>query len=364
MSTEEEKFESLFSDFSFSGIGENDEPEFEMTQKDEQDEDHLDGDENVAVDDEGKNKDDKAPSKASKSSSSSSIKVLAKVLSEEGVLSSFKEDTNLESAEDLISLIQGEIDGRVNKYKDTLPDEIKDLVERYDEGVDIYELIKIRGEQKDISRVTEEMLEDNDSLKKEILTRDLREQGMSDEDISEEIEDIFSIGKDDLKARKALSRIKGRLKQREAEFVRTEQAREENAKKEYQNRLKEIKTSMEGMKEFAGVTLSTKLKEEAFRAMTVPVAEIDGTPVNAIVKSRMENPQEFDKSMALIWTLTKGFKSFDGLMSSAKKSAIRELEEEAERLAANQPVGIPPHTKKNLSQSETVLRDINLNNIL
>lgn len=368
-----EESETLFTDFNFTGFNE-DEPVFETSSKEETDEDDTGDDDDVDDDVELDDEDDvdvttgvekkQTPSDESKRSSSS-FKVLAKVLSDEGVLSSFKEDTKMESAEDLIGAIQGEINARVEHYKNSLPDEVKELVEGFDEGVNVSDMVAIQRDLKAFDSIKDDDFEDKPELMKQVIARDLHDRGMSDDDIEEELEDIFSLGKEDVKSRKALERIKSRLKTKKEQLTKEAKETEAKAEKAYQERMVDTRKGIEELKEFAGIELTKKIKEEIFDSMVKPVAELNGTPINAIVKKRLEDPMAFDRKMATLFVLTKGFEDLSRFGGPAKRSAIKELEAEAEKISRNLSTGIGAPSQRHTSSGRgTVLHDIDFKHIV
>jgi hypothetical protein len=151
-------------------------------------------------------------------SSSSSYQVLAKALSEEGVFSLSEDELkDMTDADKIIGAVQKEINSRVEDYKNSLPSEVKDLLDGYDDGVDLNDLLRIKKDKLVFSKIKEEDLEDNEDLKRQVLRKDLELRGMSPEDIEEEIEDIFSLGKEDAKSIKALKNI---IRKTDEEVVR------------------------------------------------------------------------------------------------------------------------------------------------
>jgi len=296
-------------------------------------------------------------------SSSSSYQVLAKALSEEGVFSISEEALkDVNGADQIIDLVQGEINARVEEYKKSLPKEVKELLDGYDDGADFDELLKVKKEQITFSKIKEEDLDDNEELMRKVLAKDLELRGMDQEDIQEEIDDIFALGKEDLRSKKALKNI---LRATEAETTRLrEEAKKEEASrlKEYNDRMTTIRKSVDSTNEIGGVPVSKKIQDTAYKAITTPVAEYNGTPINALTKSRLEDPVEFDKTVAILWALTDGFKKYDAFGKAAKKRALTELDQVADKLAREKALGTQPN-RKSYGVEETVLSGIDLNSI-
>jgi len=360
--TEEE--EMLFESFDFSGFDEDTEMITNLKPEDKDEEtkkekDIVDDDDNETffeemdeeIDDKSKKKDkvkdenlddedeeieevkSKKKDTPSDDSSSSFYQVLAKSLYEEGVLSSFDDKTKITEASDLIELIDKEKTVGINNYKNELPEEIKTLIENYEEGVPFDELLSIRSQIQRYDKVSEDKLADDEDLMKQLIKDDLKVRGYDDDEISEEIKDIFALDKQEARAKKALSTLKKKQSDEETALVENQRKQREADIKTQEDNIKKIKKSFDEAKEFAGIELGKKHKKEAFEVLMKPVGEVGGRQVNAITKSQMEDPIEFQKNLALAWSLTGGFKDWSVFGKATKSKTLAELEEKA-RLAA------------------------------
>lgn len=266
-------------------------------------------------------------------SSSSFLQVLAKSLYEEGVLSSFDENTKIDKATDFINLINNEIVSNVDAYKAELPEEIKTLIDVYEEGVPLNELLNIRSKKIEYSRIDESTLGDNDDVMKQLITDDLIRRGYGEDDIKEKITDIFALDKQETEAKKALMVLKKHQEKAETDLIANEAKRRDDAVKERDANIVKLKESVDKTKEFAGIELTKQHKKEIFDNLMKPVGEINGRPVNAITKSQMENPAEFQKNLAMAWTITKGFTDWSSFGKVSKSKTMTELEEQARKAA-------------------------------
>jgi len=299
------------------------------------------------------------------SSSSSSYQVLAKALSEEGIFSISEDELqDVNDAEKIIELVQKEINTRVDEYKNSLPKDVKEILDGYDDGADLDDIMSIKKTQIVFSKIKPEDLEDNEELKRKVLHKDLELKGMSPEDIEEEINDIFSLGKEDTKSLKALNNILRKTEEEMTRIRKEAKDQEDLQRKQYTERVESIKTAVTSTTEMGGVPVTKKIQDNAFKAMTVAVAEHEGVPINAITKSRLENPIEFDKNVAVLWALTNGFKNYSLFGKAAKKSALTDLDRVAEDIAKNKQLGLAPvRRSQQLLEGSTVLSDIDINTI-
>ena len=285
------------------------------------------------------------PSDESKNSSSSSnYQVFAKALYDEGVITSFDEDSEIEGAEGLVETIKAEIEKQVEERRDSLPDVVKEIIERYEDGVDLGEFLTIKKQEQDFSKITEDELEDNEELSKSIIKRDLLNNGYTEEEADDEIEDIVELGKAAVRSKRSLKRINKKIEQEKAAIAEHAKAERKANEEAYRESLRKMTKNMEDTKEIAGLELTGKQRKDALRAMTEVVGKVGNTPVNAITQSRMKDPIEFDKNVSLLWTITKGFTDWAGLQKTAKRKAIKTLEEQFEN--TKKPAGTTNKRRK------------------
>lgn len=357
----EENESGLFDGIDFNMFSEEEPVEDTIETKDEEIVDDDDSKEDKTIETVPSDESDKK----NVSSSSSSYQVLAKALSEEGIFSISEDELkNVNDAEKIIELVQNEINTRVNEYKNSLPKDVKEILDGYDDGANLDDIMSIKKTQIVFSKIKPEDLEDNEDLKRKVLQKDLELKGMSPEDIEEEIADIFSLGKEDTKSLKALNNI---LRKAGEEMERVKREAKEQAElqqRQYTDRVNSIQKAVSETTEVGGVPVTKKIQDTAFKAMTVAVAEHDGVAINAITKSRLENPVEFDKNVAVLWALTNGFKNYSLFGKAAKKSALSDLDKVAEDIAKNKQLGLAPvRRSQQLLEERTILSDIDINTI-
>jgi len=268
-----------------------------------------------------------------KNSSSSFLQVLAKSLYEEGVLSSFDEKTEIKKASDFIEIINNEIVTSVEAYKAELPEEIKTLIDVYEEGVPLDKLLNVRSKKIEYSQIAADKLSENEDLMKQLIREDLKNRGYEDDDIKEKLSDIVALDKTEIEAKKALSSLKKKQENDEKTLVESEKKRRDEEIKKRDANIVAMKDAIEKTSEFAGIQLTKQHKQEIFNNLMKPVGELSGRPVNAITKAQAENPAEFQKNLAMAWTLTKGFTDWSSFGKVTKSKTLSELEEAARKTA-------------------------------
>ena len=102
---------------------------------------------------------------------------------------------------------------------------------------------------------------------------------------------------------------------------------------------------LEDKEVFEGITLDKTTRQKAYDNIVKPVYKTeDGEYLTAIQKYETENPVEFRKYLSILFTLTDGFKSIDGLVKGKVKKevkqSLRELEHKlssTSRTSAGEP---------------------------
>ncbi len=280
------------------------------------------------------------PNDTKSNSSSSPFKPFAKALYEEGFLSSFT-DEEFEKlseeaggeAEALIELTKRTIQGEIEEYKKTAEEEYKSFLEAREAGVDLNKWNEIKEAGKNYSSISEESLEEDESLQKKIMTDYLKEKGFSKEEIDETIESLEDTAKLELRAKSALKNLKAaQAKKEEALKLEVKQQEEERARqyKETVNSLK--KTIYESPDTvLPGIKLTKKLQDAIYKNIMDPVKELsNGEKINAIVAKRLENPVKYAIIEAYLVEIGVFDGKFDKIEDKVKGKALLELKKTLE----------------------------------
>ena len=277
--------------------------------------------------------------KNSSSSSSTPVVAFAKVLADEGVLSAFDEDVQKELEEKgvdgLIELMGREIQEGVEDYKSTLPQEIKDLIDNYEEGVPFDRILNVKSKQIELNNITEDALSTDKELQKNIVRQELEMRGYKDQEIEEMLIDFEDLAKLESKAKTSLGRLKQAYKEQQEEMKREVAEYNKQVEEKRKEQIATIqKTVFETEEIIPGVKLSKKEKEGIFKSMvTIVETSEDGRPMNAVMALRAKNPVEFEKRLHYFATL--GFfdekPNFSKLVATSKTQAVKELESTLER---------------------------------
>ena len=234
------------------------------------------------------------------------------------------------TAEGLKTAMINEIVGAVEMYKETLPDRVKDLINNYEEGVPLEQLLKLDKEELQVLSLDEDKIKEDISLQKETVRNYLKKTSkFSDKKIDNQIQYYEDSGELEEEALNAATELKDLLKTEKEQAVeqakQKEKMMQDQARQDLANLNKKIQDATEII---PGLKLNDKVKSELIKSMTVPAGkDKNGNPVNRIVAARMENPVDFEIKLHYLFEITKGFSDFSKLVEKGKKDTIKEFEE-------------------------------------
>lgn len=251
---------------------------------------------------------------------------------EEGIIALEEEEEIPEDAdlgwfaEKAKAKLQADVDSAIEDYKEGLPEEVRYLLDNYESGVSIQDLLKADKQVMDIQAITDEQLADSESLQKDLLAKYLTIAGESPEDIKETLldyEDSGLLGKMSKKAHSKL--VQYEAAQRKQMMEQKKQA-EIDRQNEYKDWLSNLKTTIDSKEEILpGVKLTDKQKKELYKGIT----QVDKSGKNQVMKYREKNP-DFDLQVAYLATVLKG--DFSILENIATTKATQKVKEQANGL--------------------------------
>ena len=277
------------------------------------------------------NKDDEEESDSETDDSSPDIFTsFATLLAEKGLLSSFNsEDTKIESEDDLANLVKQEIETNSQNYlKEKIGEE---GVEALEKGVSLAEYQQYKNNVETLDQVDEEALENNIELSKKIILEDYKAQGISEDRATRILNKSIELGDDAVleDARESLVSLKEFQKvqfEKQKEARAQEQVERQKQQEKIDNDLKNSVYNTEEIIE--GVKVNKEIKDRMYNTMTKIVSkDSNGTPENELMKTRRENPIEFDTKLYYLYEITKGFKDFSKLINTTKSKVTSDFEE-------------------------------------
>ena len=221
------------------------------------------------------------------------------------------------------------IEEAVENYKDTLPQEVRYLLDNYESGVSILDLVKADKAIMDYETIKEDQLEDNESLQKGLVADMYRLQGESEDDIKGLVEDLEAAGLLDKQSKRALGKLKTYKKTQREEMIRQQKEADLEARQKYEDKIKSLKKTIDSKEEIIpGIQLNDKQKKQLFNGIT----KFDREGKNEVMRFRESNP-DFDLVVAYLATaLNKGGKiNWDQIVTVAETKATKNLKDKANK---------------------------------
>lgn len=223
--------------------------------------------------------------------------------------------------------INNNVTSAVDDYKESLPDEIKYLLENHEKGVNVFDLLKADKKVIEYDSLTSEQISENESLQKKLLSEFYYLQGESPEDIDDMIEDIEVAGLLEKQANRAAKKLSQVQQQERSRLIEEQKQQETERKNHYDSAITSLKNSIYEKEEIIpGIKLSEKQKKEVYQGIT----KFDREGKNEVMKFREKNP-EFDLVVAYLATvMSKENKiNWDMLTTVAETKATKNLKAKA-----------------------------------
>jgi hypothetical protein len=252
---------------------------------------------------------------------------LAKVLAEEGVLTSFDpEKTKVETTEDLINVIRETI--KQNELAD-LTEEQRLYLDAIRTGLPAQEVAQEQSFLQQLESITGDELEENQELRKQIIVSDLLNKGIPQEKALKLAQRSIDIGEDVADATEALNELKTFQKQQMQVKLDAEKARKAQEVEEAKQQLLKFKDAVMNTKEIIpGLKINNKVAEKVFEQAVKPVHQLpNGQMVNAVVKAKIDDPIGFETKLNYMFYITKGFTDFSKIATTQKSKAVQELDD-------------------------------------
>ena len=213
-----------------------------------------------------------------------------------------------------------------------MPIEIKYLLDNYEEGVPLTELMNMQSQEQVFESITSEQLESNEGLQKNLVKELLTRSGWSPERVQKKLQRYEDTGVLQEEAEDALaSLVEGQKAEKEA-YVQRQKKEKQNRVEAHDKWLTDLKGHI-GEKEeiIPGFTMSPKDKEAVYKGIT----KLDKNGKNEIMRAREVDP-EFDLKIAYLATVLKwDFSAFErqstskatkklaGVIKNTKKAGSR-----------------------------------------
>lgn len=180
-----------------------------------------------------------------------------------------------------------------------------------------------------LSNISEQQLvaegEEGDNLRKQLIYQDFVNRGYSRERAIKEVNKSFSAGTEVEDAKEALQANKDYFGGLYQEKIEEAEAEQKKLQEENQKQAEELRKSIiEDEKIFGDLVVDKNTRKKIFDNLSKPVYRDpqSGEFLTAIQKYEKENHTEFMKNLSLVFTLTDGFKNFDGLIGKKVRKEV------------------------------------------
>jgi hypothetical protein len=283
---------------------------------------------NIEDEDDSSNLEEDASNPEKPKGDSNIYRTLSELLKEEGIV----EDT-FEDKEALFNYFKSVADNNVKEWVDSLPKEISDLITNYEEGVPFDELLQIKSDQIRLNSITDESLEDNIDLQKNLVRNFYKEKGFTEAKIEKMVSKAEDLDELEDEAKEALAELK------ESENKRLESIQAETKRKALENQkayvesVNKLNSTINEVKEIIpGVKIDEKTKKELFNMITKPAETRDGVSYSEIMLLREKNPLDFE--LKLNYYAKMGLfdenPKFDVIMKKSETKVLNKLERQLE----------------------------------
>lgn len=256
---------------------------------------------------------------------------LSEALVEDGILPdiSLDEIKDVKDAKTLSEIIQKQIELK-------LDDTQKRINEALSAGVEPDDIKYYENVINNLSSINEDLLEDEsdkgEQLRKNLIYADYINRGFSEARAQKEVEKSIKAGNDIEDAKEALTSNKEFYSKKYNDVV-------EEAKKEHQAFIKSQEEQVKKLDEvinktdepFEGIRINNVLKKKISDNLKKPVyKDEDGRSYNAIQEYAKKNPVDYNYKLAVLFTMTDGFKNIENIskpvVNKSKKEHISALE--------------------------------------
>jgi hypothetical protein len=262
---------------------------------------------------------------------------IATAFAEEGIFPDLDEDTinNIKDAQSFRDAIVEQINAGLTEQQ-------KRVIECLDNGV---EPDQIRQHEQLIdwldkqSNNIEVEGDAGDDLRRRVIMQDYLNRGFKPERAQQMVDKIFESGTEIDEAKESLQSLKQYYTD---SYTKLRKNAKEEAEKEIEERNQKAarikKSIIEGKTKFFGdIDINKDIRQSAYDAISKPIYRDPktGETYTAVQKLELDNSEEFLAKLGLLYALTDGFTSIDGLVNKKAKKEIKRGFSELERKINN-----------------------------
>lgn len=292
----------------------------------------------VSEDKDNKDKEDTnlEKDKDKQSASPNTYSSLAKALKDEGVLPDLDDDflKTVIDAETFVTAMEKQVESKLEESQKRIKDAL-------DSGVETSEIKYFENTISYLNGLTEEFIseetEQATKLRGQLIFQDYINKGFSEERAQKQVNKSIASGSDIEDALEALVSNKEHFVGKYEDTIKAARTEVENEKKAIKKEAAELeKKILETEKPFSDIVLNKDTRKRIFDNASKPIfKDEEGNYYTAIQKYQKENKSDFLHKVAVIFTLTDGFKNMDNLIKGAVKAENRKSMKEFEHTLIN-----------------------------
>ena len=257
---------------------------------------------------------------------------IAKALKEDGVFPDLDDESlkSIVNPEDFAAIVEKQIQQK-------LDDKQKRIDEALTVGVEPTEIKKYENSISYLKSITEDAIKnetaEGEQLRKQLIFQDFINRGYSKERATREVQKSLNTGTDIEDAKEALQSNLDYFTEEYEDLINEAKEAQKAAEAAKVAQMENLKTTiLSADKTFTDIQINQATRQKIFDNIAKPVYtdEKTGEKLTAIQKYERENRVEFLKNISMVFTLTDGFKNFDGLIKNKVRKelnkGIKELE--------------------------------------
>lgn len=228
------------------------------------------------------------------------------------------------------------------QIKAELDERQKRIDEALDLGIEPSAIKRFEGTINFLNSITEEQISAEDDkaekLRKDLIMQDFLNRGYSQARAEREFNKSVQAGTDIEDAKEALMGNKEHFQSKYQELIDDAKKEEEKELKRQEEQAKKLKTSIFEDKELFGeVNIDKNTRKRIYDNISKPVYKDPdtGDVLTAVQKYERENPTEFLKIVGVLFTLSDGFKNYDGLIKTKVRKEVKKGFKDLERTINN-----------------------------
>ena len=265
---------------------------------------------------------------------------IAKALRDEGVFPDLSDETlkDIKDAEAFRKLFDDQVSNSLNERQKRIEAALNggassEEVRGYQNDLSISEFLEAK---ETLDRIEGEN-EDGETLRKQVMYQDYINRGFSEERAKKLVMKSIEDGTDIDDAKEALQSCKEFYNNRINGYQQAIEDRRKNLKAQEEQQFNNLKKQIIDTEDFfGGVKVDKNTRQKAYDALTKPVyKDEEGNYLTAMQKYQRENPMDFMKNVALMYSLTDGFKNVEKLTKSKVKAGLKKGFAELESVLNN-----------------------------